>query len=188
MARPIANDPPFATLNHFTGDLGIPRESDLRTIGIIPACEAETELQDAIISQASGGNTVIASLAHIGIHHSERTKEFREHYTALVDGLLASPGPIIRFEAIIEHIAALENGNYMQLSEQLSEFAVIFSMNVRTDANLNPIWLKWVEAHNALIEAYDPIKRDPRFGKLLRPARPSRWGDCIQIDSAATAG
>ena len=28
MARPMANDPPFATLNHFAGDLGIPSESD----------------------------------------------------------------------------------------------------------------------------------------------------------------
>src|SRR5882757_5671159 len=27
MAWPMANDPPFATLNHFIPDLGIPRES-----------------------------------------------------------------------------------------------------------------------------------------------------------------
>ena len=31
---PMANDPPFATLNHFTGDLGIPSESDSLRIGI----------------------------------------------------------------------------------------------------------------------------------------------------------
>jgi hypothetical protein len=31
----MANDPPFATLNHFTGDLGIPSESDSLRIGII---------------------------------------------------------------------------------------------------------------------------------------------------------
>jgi len=30
----MANDPPFATLNHFTGDLGIPSESDSLRIGI----------------------------------------------------------------------------------------------------------------------------------------------------------
>src|SRR6266540_2263756 len=34
MARPMANDPPFAALNHFTGDLGIPSESDFPRIGI----------------------------------------------------------------------------------------------------------------------------------------------------------
>src|SRR4029453_4688892 len=31
---PMANDPPFATLNHFAADLGIPSESDLLRIGI----------------------------------------------------------------------------------------------------------------------------------------------------------
>ena len=30
----MANDPPFATLNHVAGDLGIPSESALRRIGI----------------------------------------------------------------------------------------------------------------------------------------------------------
>jgi hypothetical protein len=30
----MANDPPFATLNHFAADLGIPSESDLLRIGI----------------------------------------------------------------------------------------------------------------------------------------------------------
>src|ERR1700730_17337058 len=34
MPRPMANDPPFATLKHFTGDLGIPSESDSLRIGI----------------------------------------------------------------------------------------------------------------------------------------------------------
>jgi hypothetical protein len=32
----MANDPPFATLNHFAADLGIPSESDLLRIGITP--------------------------------------------------------------------------------------------------------------------------------------------------------
>jgi hypothetical protein len=41
MARPMANDPPFATLNHFAGDLGIPSESDFLRIGISSADEAK---------------------------------------------------------------------------------------------------------------------------------------------------
>jgi hypothetical protein len=32
----MANDPPFATLNHVAGDLGIPSESALLRIGISP--------------------------------------------------------------------------------------------------------------------------------------------------------
>jgi hypothetical protein len=148
---------------------------------VIPACEGQLELQDEIISQASGNNPVIAHFACMGIRQSAKTEGFWDHYKPLETGLLASPGPLIRFEAIIEHIAALESGNYREFSEQMNGLAITFSMNVRTDANLRPVWLKWVEAHNVLIEAYDPMKRDPRFGKLLRPARPSRWGDRIQI-------
>src|SRR6202035_5348144 len=34
IAVPMANDPPFATLNHVAGDLGIPSESALLRIGI----------------------------------------------------------------------------------------------------------------------------------------------------------
>src|SRR6185503_14728896 len=35
IAVPMANDPPFATLNHVAGDLGIPSESALLRFGII---------------------------------------------------------------------------------------------------------------------------------------------------------
>jgi hypothetical protein len=35
IAVPMANDPPFATLNHVAGDLGIPSESALLRVGII---------------------------------------------------------------------------------------------------------------------------------------------------------
>src|SRR5262249_19443425 len=41
MAVPKANDPPFATLNHFAADLGIPSESDLLRIGISRLLEAK---------------------------------------------------------------------------------------------------------------------------------------------------
>src|SRR6266446_420881 len=40
MAVPMANDPPFATLNHFAADLGIPSESDLLRVGIRSLCRA----------------------------------------------------------------------------------------------------------------------------------------------------
>jgi hypothetical protein len=154
---------------------------------VIPACETQVELQNAILSQATS-DPVIDNLAILGLRNSEKTKEFWNHYEALSAGLLASPGPLIRFEAIIEHIAALENENYRVFTEQMNQFAIIFSLNVRTNANLRPVWIKWVEAHNALIEAYEAIKRDPRFGRLLRPARPSRWGDRIQLDHPRDRG
>jgi hypothetical protein len=44
MAVPMANDPPFATLNHFAADLGIPSESDLLRIGISQRPHVSCEL------------------------------------------------------------------------------------------------------------------------------------------------
>src|SRR4029077_10637804 len=41
---PMANDPPFATLNHVAGDLGIPSESALLRVGIkgsSPRCDED---------------------------------------------------------------------------------------------------------------------------------------------------
>src|SRR6516165_1750926 len=37
MAVPMANGPPFATLNHVAADLGIPNESEPLRVGISPA-------------------------------------------------------------------------------------------------------------------------------------------------------
>src|SRR6185503_12887499 len=42
MAVPMANDPPFATLNHVAGDLGIPSESALLRFGINPCGRLNT--------------------------------------------------------------------------------------------------------------------------------------------------
>jgi hypothetical protein len=39
----MANDPPFATLNHVTGDLGIPSESALLRIGIKPCRQRSSD-------------------------------------------------------------------------------------------------------------------------------------------------
>ena len=35
MARPMANDPPFATLNHDTADLGIPKSQTPRELVLL---------------------------------------------------------------------------------------------------------------------------------------------------------
>jgi len=58
MARPMANDPPFATLNHFTGDLGIPSESDSLRIGI----RGHVPKKGEIIEAADAGKIIKARI------------------------------------------------------------------------------------------------------------------------------
>jgi hypothetical protein len=145
---------------------------------VVPACRAQIRLQESLISRICD-NKKIANLANIGLRtsHSFKTSEFWEQYERLASGLIESPNPIIKFEAIIDCIAALEKDSYKIFSEQFEEIAAPANIDVKTDANVRPTWSEWRERHNALIDAYEAIKRDPRFGKLLRPARPSRWGN-----------
>jgi hypothetical protein len=54
MARPMANDPPFATLNHFAGDSGIPSESDFLRIGINRLTEHVADLSMRLAGLEAG--------------------------------------------------------------------------------------------------------------------------------------
>ena len=47
MAVPMANGPPFATLNHFAADLGIPSESESPRIGSLHEAAASSVLSFA---------------------------------------------------------------------------------------------------------------------------------------------
>jgi hypothetical protein len=145
---------------------------------VLPACDAQIRLQEALISQTCATEK-IANLAHVGLRHdgSHKTSEFWVHYNKLLSGLIESPGPIIKFEAIIDCIAGLERENYRNFCEQRHEIAAAASINPEADVSVRSAWLEWASSHNTLVDAYEPIKRDPRFGKLLRPVRPSRWGD-----------
>jgi hypothetical protein len=61
MARPMANDPPFAILNHFAGDLGIPRESDSLRIGIITHLRNfGTQLSSSSASSSGSSSSEVA--------------------------------------------------------------------------------------------------------------------------------
>jgi hypothetical protein len=89
--------------------------------------------------------------------------------------LSESPGPIINFDAIIDCIFELEKSHHRIFCERSGELIKSEAVSIVDPQQ----WMAWRDSHNALINAYEPIKRDPRFGKLLRPARPSRWGDTV---------
>jgi hypothetical protein len=54
MAWPMANDPPFATLNHFVADLGIPEESATARFGIKRLARADRPKDDPTCGGAPG--------------------------------------------------------------------------------------------------------------------------------------
>lgn len=141
---------------------------------VLPACNAMIDLQEALIGHMARG-AKIAELALEGFRsESLTTGEFWKHYDGLSGGLSASPGPILKFEGIIEHIHGLESGSYERFSQQMFELFCDLERDKYTA--MSKRLSTWRHEHRALVDAYDAIKRDTRFGKLLRPLRDSRWG------------
>jgi hypothetical protein len=141
---------------------------------LLPACEAQIRFQDALVRKACS-NDLIAEFATEGMRSTDRfkTHNFWSYYTKLILGLTDSPGPIITFDKMLDYIFELEKEGYKTFCDQAAEIASVSGVDQRVDE----LWTSWRVRHTALVDTYEPIKRDPRFGKLLRPARPSRWGD-----------
>lgn len=142
---------------------------------VLPACDALIELEEAFIGRMARGPK-LGELALAGMRSESRPKtgEFWTHYIGLSSGLAESPGPILKFEGIIEHIHGLEKGSYDFLSQEM--FDLCCELERDDFAAIGKHITKWREKHKELVSSYDAIKRDARFGKLLRPIRDSRWG------------
>ena len=73
------------------------------------------------------------------------------------------------------HVDTIER-HYKSFVDQADEIAC--GADYRQHADLGQYWEKWHAKHVALKKRYDAtIKRDPRFPKLFRPGRESRWSD-----------
>jgi hypothetical protein len=140
-----------------------------------PACNG---LEDALTRVC--GSQEIAGLVSSGLRSDPKARGFLAQYDRLMAGLRESPEPIIRFNGIIDCIATLENQDYRNFREKIEELAKSANIDLEADPKLGLVWHGWRVRHKALVKAYEAIiKLDPRFGKLFRPARPSRWGDPI---------
>ena len=88
--------------------------------------------------------------------------------------------PIVTNGQMIDAITKLENKNYKAFCDQADELAGAAHTDVRRNATLYPLWEEWRLQHNALVDEYDKLKRESRFGPpLYRPQLPSRWSDKI---------
>jgi hypothetical protein len=109
----------------------------------------------------------------------EGLAKFWNNFELLGRGLTESPGPIIKFEALIGCIFEIER-SYKTYCDQVGLIVNGTKLDCKRDRDLRPLWEEWRVRHNALVAAYEPIKRDSRFGKLFRPARESHWGTTIE--------
>lgn len=150
---------------------------------LMPTFEAMLDFYTKLVEFGST-NKEISSLAIRGLYSSRQTNF--EAFDKLSTGLMESPGPIIRFEALMDCIHELESGGYWRLRNEVGTLAFSLGQDPPKDDGLKESWNDWVDKHNQLIAAYEAIKRDSRFGKLFRPARESRWGSFWPYDSPIT--
>ena len=146
------------------------------------ACYARERLHGNLI-RALCPNGPVAEIAQLGATHHSNVWEYRTGLEGL-EGLSNSPVDFIPFPEMIESVAKVEKGYQAFLNEtnRLAQSGYIHTSYVLLLANS---WEDWRVAHNAMVAAYEAIKRDSKMGKLFRPARESRWGGIIPAPTGA---
>jgi hypothetical protein len=139
---------------------------------LLPTCNSQITMQEKLIQLVCGANEVNL-IAHRGLLTSGKLNDFAEGYNAL-RVLEDSPPEFIPFETMIKSVNQVEQG-YSKLNDQGRKIVSALTPE-KIDSDALKCREDWRVRHNALIEAYERIRKDSRMGILFRPARASRWG------------
>jgi hypothetical protein len=143
---------------------------------LIPSCEARIKLNEAIVAVGCKMQPVFY-LAIDGLRESLRAKEFYTLLFELEGGLCSTEGAVLPYNELVRCIHDLEAQQYQEYCAYGDKLAVemqVLTMNQTSDVYGQ--WESWRDQHNAMISAYEKIKRDARIPRLFRPGRESRWG------------
>jgi hypothetical protein len=149
-----------------------------------PACDAQIDLQKAIIKE-SKADDMIKELAIEGMPLDSRPNSlaFWIQYQNMVQGIEGSE-PTLEFDALVECINRLANGAYKNFCELSGEMARRVTVNnPASHETLGPVWWRWAEKHNQLVDEHMKVRQNPRFGrKVYRPNRPANWGEKVAME------
>jgi hypothetical protein len=143
---------------------------------IFPVCEARNKVHAQII-RALCLNGVVAELAQYGDSRFANAHQLRGGMDAL-SGLYHSPPKFITFDEMCWAVGHIEYG-YDSFLEEGNRIARSGYMHPRVAPVVAQLWEQWRVAHNALVTAYEPIRRSPKMDTLFRPAGESKWGGII---------
>lgn len=145
---------------------------------ILPACGAQIVLQTTILKEMCSGD-IIPHFVEQGVKHDYMHWTFCQQYERL-SRLVGSPKDTMSIRQMIECVCDLENGSYKRFVDQASELDKALDANNDHRNAIRGLWRDWGERHNRLVEAFDALKRESRYGPpLYRPQRPSRWGGLV---------
>ncbi len=145
---------------------------------VYPTWIALTEIQQALIARECR-NDIIRGFAIAGIESNPAISTFAYGLHGL-GRFGTSPPQSVTKDEMIGYVHALETG-YQAVLDQTQLLAVAAgTIDLATHPDFAPMFERWRLAHNAMVAAFEPIKRDRAFDKLFRPIRPSRWGGPIE--------
>lgn len=144
---------------------------------VCPTYEALVQIQQALIARECR-NDIIRAFAISGIKANSEISTFSYGMDGIDRFGFSPPEPVTKSE-IVTYVHALETG-YQAVVQQANLLAIAAGgINLARHPDFIALYERWRQAHNAMVMAYEPIKRNHAFGDLFRPARPSRWGDLI---------
>jgi hypothetical protein len=153
---------------------------------VYPAWTALQEIQRGLIARECR-NTIIQGFANAGIVSNPAISTFAYGLEVMDRFGTSPPQPVTKAE-IIGFIHALETG-YQAVRDQTQLLAIAAGVSdVSSHPDFAPLFEKWRQKHNAMVAAYEPIKRNPTYDRLFRPVRPSRWGEPILVPTAVPPG
>ncbi len=145
---------------------------------IIPASRTQIDLQDAVIDLTASGDRTMQWSIKQSIRTDASVIAFLDSVGKLESGLHSHPVHCPPFVDLMTQVDRIEKG-YADFRKETDVLATARGLEYSNHSILNPLWRNWRQAHNNLVREYEAIKRDRRFPKLFRPARPSRWGDPV---------
>jgi hypothetical protein len=141
-----------------------------------PLESAQRELRQEILS-VGVQNERLRSLAMHGIEDNP----FFGSVDYAASPLSMSPAVMPSFSALI---TSIHNAEFSHQQSVDGVTDLVRSLGIRPNELLSQLWSNWHVKHAALIKAYEPIKRDTRFGLLFRPLRENKWGTIPSFEQA----
>lgn len=147
---------------------------------VLPTYEAQIALQEEIVRTICPRSSAIGTLAWVAHQNGENMRQYKEHIEMLTK---ATTGEIvgIPLERLIDEVDAVG-----KLHHALCSFPAWLAgreFDYKSDATTAELYRNWRARQTALLEAFQPFRRDMRFGRFYDRSGRRRLGEGFETDA-----
>jgi hypothetical protein len=142
---------------------------------LLPTCWAQQTLQECLIENLDLEAEVKSILGN-GL----MSGDLRHSIDTLTRTIAHSPSFDLPARDIEAHVKSIEEG-YPDFCNQVFAFQGQTGGVGPVDEDVRAAWKAWAHAHNSLIDEYNKLKRQARFGGLYRPQYQSWFAPKVEI-------